>query len=322
MASHTYYPYGVEYTATANDMEKYATYTRDTLTGLDYAVNRYYSSIWGRFTSPDWSAGSLDFANPQTWNRYGYTVGDPVNDNDPDGLCSDVVAGITQNPVKSQDVLTYAGETGSESAFPYAGQSFPAGLRDVNSQSNGTFTPATTTAAQSIDYALQQSPSGTITLFLFSGGAQAANAAWWYQKTTPAASSIDYVVYVSPGFGFGQEGNILRGTKGTYWISNPNDVFDQYANEGTGTQLPLAGVTYLTTTCHHDFTCAAKQFQDLFSRLSGAPCKNTTTFVRQGYGAPGGGPVGGGPPAGRVIGDPFGWLCLLFGGPCSQVPSE
>ena len=38
------YPYGVEYSATANDREKYATYTRDSVTGLDYAMNRYYTS--------------------------------------------------------------------------------------------------------------------------------------------------------------------------------------------------------------------------------------------------------------------------------------
>jgi RHS repeat-associated protein len=47
------YPYGVEYTLTANDREKYATYTRDSATGLDYAMNRYYASQWGRFLSPD-----------------------------------------------------------------------------------------------------------------------------------------------------------------------------------------------------------------------------------------------------------------------------
>ena len=48
-----YYPYGVEYNVTADDAEKYATYTRDGLTGLDYAMNRYCSSQWGRFLSPD-----------------------------------------------------------------------------------------------------------------------------------------------------------------------------------------------------------------------------------------------------------------------------
>ena len=80
------YPYGAEYTpTTVNDREKYATYTRDSLTGLDYAVNRYYSSLWGRFTSPDPYAGSISLGNPQSWNRYAYEVDDPANGNDPSG---------------------------------------------------------------------------------------------------------------------------------------------------------------------------------------------------------------------------------------------
>src|ERR1700691_6526507 len=80
------YPYGVEYATTANDREKYATYTRDSLTGLDYAMNRYYWSQWGRFLSPDPSGASISFGNPQSWNGYVYGGGDPANSNDPSGL--------------------------------------------------------------------------------------------------------------------------------------------------------------------------------------------------------------------------------------------
>jgi RHS repeat-associated protein len=81
------FPYGVEYApTTANDREKYATYTRDSLTGLDYAMNRYYSSQWGRFLSPDPYRGSVAPGNPQSWNRYRYAAGDPVNRADPTGL--------------------------------------------------------------------------------------------------------------------------------------------------------------------------------------------------------------------------------------------
>jgi RHS repeat-associated protein len=80
------YPYGVEYTLTVNDREKYATYTRDSVTGLDYAVNRYYSSQWGRFLSPDPYGGSAATGNPQSWNRYAYVGSDPVNSTDPSGL--------------------------------------------------------------------------------------------------------------------------------------------------------------------------------------------------------------------------------------------
>jgi RHS repeat-associated protein len=46
-------PYGDEITSTSNDREKFATYTRDSYTGLDCADQRYYASTYGRFTTPD-----------------------------------------------------------------------------------------------------------------------------------------------------------------------------------------------------------------------------------------------------------------------------
>ena len=78
----------MEYSLTSNDREKYATYTRDSITGLDYAVNRYYWSQWGRFTSPDPYGGSMDPASPQSLNRYAYTQNDPVTGVDQEGLDS------------------------------------------------------------------------------------------------------------------------------------------------------------------------------------------------------------------------------------------
>jgi RHS repeat-associated protein len=84
-AGHTYFPYGVEYSATTNNTEKYATYTSDTLTGLDYAMNRYYNSGWGRFMTPDPSYASIALTT-LSWNRYIYALGDPANGSDPTGL--------------------------------------------------------------------------------------------------------------------------------------------------------------------------------------------------------------------------------------------
>ncbi len=80
------FPYGVEYTTTGQDHEKFATYIRDSFTGLDYARNRFYSSTLGRFTSADTTLSSVSLANPLSWNRYAYVNGDPVNSNDPTGL--------------------------------------------------------------------------------------------------------------------------------------------------------------------------------------------------------------------------------------------
>ena len=58
----------------------------ETTAAKAYAVNRYFSSSMGRFTSPDPFGGSGKPSNPGSWNRYVYTNNDPVNGIDPLGL--------------------------------------------------------------------------------------------------------------------------------------------------------------------------------------------------------------------------------------------
>jgi len=84
-----YFPYGAEAVATGNDKDKFGTYFRDSASGLDYADQRYYSSILGRFMTPDPYVASGGAASPKSWNRYGYVEGDPVNHRDPRGLMID-----------------------------------------------------------------------------------------------------------------------------------------------------------------------------------------------------------------------------------------
>jgi RHS repeat-associated protein len=64
----------------------FATYTRDASTGLDNAFHRNYHPAWGRFTTPDPYQASAAPADPQSWNRYAYVGGDPVNWRDQRGL--------------------------------------------------------------------------------------------------------------------------------------------------------------------------------------------------------------------------------------------
>jgi len=86
-----YYPYGEERNSPplGNDQVKFATYTRDSATGLDYADQRYYGSTFGRFMTPDpykaTSGGPGDQKYPLSWNRYDYVQGDPANFLDPGG---------------------------------------------------------------------------------------------------------------------------------------------------------------------------------------------------------------------------------------------
>ncbi|HEY3439942.1 MAG TPA: RHS repeat-associated core domain-containing protein, partial [Paludibaculum sp.] len=80
------FPYGELATAPTTSGEKFATYWRDAGTGLDYAVNRYYSPQMGRFLSADPYQASGGPGDPGSWNRYAYVGGDPVNYSDPGGL--------------------------------------------------------------------------------------------------------------------------------------------------------------------------------------------------------------------------------------------
>ena len=82
-------PYGVALGAesTGATNRRFTSYERSGATGLDYAVNRHYDSLQGRFTQVDpIGAGATDITDPQTWNMYAYCGNDPINQVDPDGL--------------------------------------------------------------------------------------------------------------------------------------------------------------------------------------------------------------------------------------------
>jgi RHS repeat-associated protein len=86
-SSGQFYPYG-EGKGGNNpaDTWSFGTYWTDSATGLDYANQRYFSSQFGRFMTPDPYLGSGDPRNPESWDRYVYTLDDPVNIYDPLGL--------------------------------------------------------------------------------------------------------------------------------------------------------------------------------------------------------------------------------------------
>jgi len=89
-----YFPYGDEIgTATAGNVDKFGTYHRDQTTGLDYADQRYYAGLSGRFLSSDPYESSGGSSEPGSWNRYPYVGGDPINANDPSGLLAVGVGG-------------------------------------------------------------------------------------------------------------------------------------------------------------------------------------------------------------------------------------
>jgi RHS repeat-associated protein len=89
---HTYYPFGQEWLSAGNDTEsrKFTGHERDSDPAgagndVDYMHARYYLPNVGRFLSVDPAIESVDAGRPQSWNRYTYVRGNPVNATDPTG---------------------------------------------------------------------------------------------------------------------------------------------------------------------------------------------------------------------------------------------
>jgi RHS repeat-associated protein len=85
-----YFPFGEEATPPSTDeVLKFTGHERDplgagTTDDLDYMHARYYSPHLGRFMSVDLASGNPRI--PQSWNRYGYVLGNPLRFTDPFGL--------------------------------------------------------------------------------------------------------------------------------------------------------------------------------------------------------------------------------------------
>ncbi len=71
--------------------QRFTGYQKDDETGLDFAEARYYNGNHGRFTAVDPLLASGQSTNPQTFNRYVYSMNRPLNHTDPTGLQSGTV---------------------------------------------------------------------------------------------------------------------------------------------------------------------------------------------------------------------------------------
>jgi RHS repeat-associated protein len=65
--------------------KRFTGYERDNEIGLDYAQARYFSSGFGRFSSPDDFSNDTTVRAPQSWNLYVYVRNNPLNYVDPTG---------------------------------------------------------------------------------------------------------------------------------------------------------------------------------------------------------------------------------------------
>ena len=85
--------------------QKFTGYLRDEETNLDFAEARYYNNSHGRFTAVDPLLASGKSSNPQTFNRYAYTMNRPLILTDPNGLQAGQKSETQQDLIPLPDVL-------------------------------------------------------------------------------------------------------------------------------------------------------------------------------------------------------------------------
>jgi RHS repeat-associated protein len=77
-ADETYRTTGQKYGQTDSVRQKFTGYQKDEETGLDFAENRMYQNLHGRFTAIDPLLASGKSRDPQTFNRYVYVLNNPL----------------------------------------------------------------------------------------------------------------------------------------------------------------------------------------------------------------------------------------------------
>jgi RHS repeat-associated protein len=265
-----YYPWGEARGTNPQDTWNYATYWQDSATGLDYANNRYYSNAYGRFMTVDPKGGHL--SNPQSLNRYAYVLGDPVNRNDPRGLCSVMISGITMGPGTNSAWEGEATSLGSDTAYPYSGQNTADSVASVQWQAQEGSNAATYTAYYTI-LAAEASSSTPIDIIAYSGGAGAFAAAW---KLLTAAQQADIgsIVYMAPG----SAGATLpsNAATSTYTFVGGSGPINGITSAGTN---PVGSVT--NTTCNHtDLNCLFQWAAGTIGN-GGGPCAPQQSLTLQ-----------------------------------------
>ena len=78
--------------------QRFTGYQKDDETGLDFAEARYYNDAHGRFTAVDPLLASGKSVNPQTFNRYVYSMNRPLLLTDPTGMQAGKKADLTPDP--------------------------------------------------------------------------------------------------------------------------------------------------------------------------------------------------------------------------------
>ncbi len=255
-----HFPFGEAWYNATSDKLYFTTYEYDAESGNHYAMARCDVSRLGRMSSPDPLAGSL--ANPQSLNRYSYSINDPANVVDPSGLCGLlVIGGVGQTanggPATAQEEI-FSVQNHAELLFPYANQTSFGGVMSVIAGG------AAVEGVKQAILAAAQTP-GPINVVAFSGGAQAFTTAV-EQLPSSVQARIGNVTYLSPG------------TNGTTLFASQNGQTQVFFGEGLRDDLATiattvpSGVNQTYLDCKHVANCEFNAAASYLNTYAKNPC--------------------------------------------------
>jgi len=264
---------------------------------FQYADQRMYASSYGRFDTPDPTFKSMSTGNPTSWNRYWYAAGDPINVNDPRGLCAVMIAGITMAPGSNADWTQEAQNLGADTAYPYQGEGHIGSIVSVIQQRYAS-NASTFAAYEAITRAIAGNGGVPVDIVAYSGGAAAFSAAW-KQLTPWQQSMVGQILYIAPG------------TAGAPLANNDNVTVETgsgLANglAGFGTSAP-PGASSISTDClHTQLNCFFDSAGSALAQIqANGPCSFPEVYTRTNpSGVPG---VGVPAPTPPPTAPPMGW---------------
>jgi len=144
VSTHKYLPFGEELTPVpSTNSHKFTGHERDNETGLDYMLARYYSpAATFRFLTVDpVFRPSRNLYEPQRWNRYVYSLNNPMRYIDPDGRDAVTTVDHTNKTVKvTVNVLLEGGTPAQAEKFQNDANAKWGGNKEFTAKDGSTWT--------------------------------------------------------------------------------------------------------------------------------------------------------------------------------------
>jgi RHS repeat-associated protein len=144
--SGSYAPFGESYSEAGTPDRSFTGQNQDTEIGQYDFLYRNYSSVQGRWISPDPAGlGAIQAGNPQTWNRYAYVINRPLKSVDSSGLFAICIDGDCYGRTMDMDNSGGGGDSGVGNCSAQYSFDECGGMQGIV---NGTFGDATGAISQ------------------------------------------------------------------------------------------------------------------------------------------------------------------------------